>query len=100
MALVQTGGEDITVADSAIGPTSSLVTSEVMMAQFSHRSGGNIHAQTFVDPTAAGNLGDFLFTVGNNWRVWGHDEILSYRMIRVGSVSGTVGVQYFGTGAT
>ena len=66
MVLVQRAGEDITVANSAIGPTSALVDNEVVMAQFNHRSGGSIHAQTLVDPTAAGAAGDYLFTPGDH----------------------------------
>lgn len=94
----QLGGEDITVTNTAIGPTAVEVTDNVVYAQFNLRSGGSLHAQTFAAPTAGGNLGDALFNVGDVWRVWGHDEVLDYLMIRTGGVSAVVGVQYFGVG--
>ena len=99
MAHAQLGGEDITVTNSAIGPTAASVLDNVVYAQFNLRSGGSLHAQTFAAPTAGGNLGDHLFGVGDNWKVWGHDEVLNYLMIRTGGVSAVVGVQYFGTQA-
>lgn len=98
MAHSQLGGEDITVGATAIGPTAVEVTDNVVYAQFNLRSGGSLHAQTFATPTAGGNLGDFLFNVGDHWRVWGHDAVLNYRMIRTGGVSAVVGVQYYGVG--
>lgn len=100
MALVQIGGEDITVAGTAIGPTTTQVTDEVIMAEFEHRSGGSIFMQTAVDPIAAGGSGDFSAEQGNRWQVWGHDEVQSFRMIRQFGTSATVAVQYFGTGKT
>jgi len=100
MTLIQIGGEDIAVSTTAIGPTATQVTAEVVMAQFNLRAGGDLHAQTSATPIAAGGSGDYLFTQGNHWRVWGHDEVLNYLMVRVGSTNATVGVQYFGTGRT
>jgi len=98
MAYSQLGGEDITVAGTAIGPTAVEVTDNVVYAEFNLRSGGSLHGQTFATPTAGGNLGDFLYGVGDSWQVWGHDEVLDYLMIRTGGVSAVVGVQYYGVG--
>ena len=100
MSLVQIDGEDVTVAGTAIGPTAAKVTGQVIMAEFEHRSGGAIFMQTTVDPIAGGGSGDFSADQGERWRVWGHDEVLSFRMIRQGGVSATVAVQFFGTGKT
>jgi hypothetical protein len=100
MALVQIGGEQISVGTAAIGPTTAEVTSEVHMAEFEHLSGGAIFMQTQEDPTAGGTNGDFPAEPGRRWRIWGHDEVLSFRMIRQGGVSGVVAAQYFGTGKT
>ena len=98
--LIQIGGENITVSSSVIGPTSSEVTDEVIMAEFYHKSGGDIHVNTVTDPTAAGVTGDIRQRSGNRWRVWGHDEVQSFLMIREGSGDGIVAVQYYGTGKT
>ena len=100
MSLVQIGGEDVTVTDTAIGPTASEVTDEVVMAEFEHRSGGAIFMQTKATPVAAGGSGDFSADIGDRWRVWGHDEVLNFLMVRQGGVSATVAAQYFGTGRT
>ena len=99
MALVQTGGEDITVSNTKIGPTAAKVVDKVVMASFQHLSGGKIFMQTFADPTAGGTNGDFEAAVTDKWNVWGHDEIRDFLMIRQ-ATDATVAVQYFGTGKT
>lgn len=98
MSLVQIGGENVTVGTTAIGPTASEVTDEVIVAEFEHLSGGAIFMQTQATPTSSGTNGDFSAEQGERWRVWGHDEVLDFLMVRQGGVSATVAVQYFGTG--
>ena len=99
MSLKQLGGENITVSSTAIGPTSSEVTDEVMMAEFQLLSGGALHCQTKTTPTAVGITGDFRYGPGAIWRVWGHDEIKDFLMIAL-TVNALVAVQFYGTGKT
>lgn len=98
MALVQIDGENITVTDTAIGPSSGKVTGDIESAVFHHVSGGDINGQTKVTPVAAGAAGDSPHFLGNRWRIWGNDEIKNYKMVRQGSVNATIAVQYFGIG--
>ena len=100
MPLVQIGGENITVAGTAIGPTTGQVTDEVVMAEFQHKSGGALFCQTQATPTASGTNGDIEQRAGSRWRVWGHDDLQNFLMIRDSNLSAEVAVQYFGTGKT
>ena len=100
MPLNRIGGEDITVSTTAIGPTATQVTNEVLMAVFAHRSGGEVHWNISVDPTAAGSNGDIDQADGDKWGIWGHDNVLNMKMIRTGGSDGIIAVQYFGTGRT
>lgn len=97
MALVQIGGEDITVSSTAIGPTTTEVTDEVIVAEFQVKRGGALYCNTKDTPTAPGTNGDIGQTIGSRWRVTGHDEVLNFKMIAT-DIDATVAVQYFGTG--
>ena len=99
MSLKQRAGEDITVAGTAIGPTEATVDGEILMAEFSHREGGSIFAQSAATPVAAGAAGDFEYTNGDHWRIWGFDDIKAFKMVkRTGHPDAIIAVQYFGTG--
>lgn len=97
MALVQIGGENITVSSTAIGPTAAEVTDEVFVAEFQVKRGGALYCNTKDTPTAPGTNGDIGQGIGSRWRVVGHDEVLNFKMIAT-DVDATVAVQYFGTG--
>ena len=97
--LINIDGENIAVSTLAIGPTTAKVTDAVIMASFVHKSGGDIHFNTVSDPTAAGITGDFPAVATDKWEVWGHDEVLTFRMIKQTSESdAVVVVQYYGDG--
>lgn len=100
MALVQIGGENLTVSSTVKGPTATEVTDEVVMAEFLHKSGGDIFMQAEADPTASGTNGDFPAVPLDRWRIWGHDEVQSFLMIRQGATDAEIAAQYFGTGKT
>jgi len=94
------GDESITVAATAIGFSSSEIPSSVTRvvmalcrletAQIRISGGGT-------DPTAGGSEGSLLVESGEQFEVWGSDDLNSFRAIRTGSTSGTLQVQYFGT---
>lgn len=101
MSLKQRAGENITVSTVAIGPTLATVDVEVIMAEFSHREGGSVFAQSAATPDAAGLAGDFEYTNGDHWRVWGQSDIKTFKMVkRTGHPDASIAVQYFGTGAS
>lgn len=99
--LLLIGDEEITVSTVAIGPTAAQVTDAVVMAIFQCVEGTatqRIRFRINNDPVAAGTNGELAFGVDNNeaWEVWGHDNILNAKMIRVDAADVQVAVQYFG----
>ena len=103
MALRAKFSEVVTVADTAIGITSTnLVDSsgrwlDVHMAVFQHYSGGEIHVNAANTPVA-GAGDDMSRILGDEWEVWGADDLQNFNMIRVtaNTVTTTVVVQGYG----
>lgn len=50
-------------------------------------------------PTAAGAEGSPIMEVGEVIEVWGQQDMRSFRAIRTGGTSGSLRIQYFGTGS-
>lgn len=101
MTLVAIDGENITVSTTAIGVTTSEITSPVRMGVFWLKSGGKIYHNMKTTPTAAGVTGDIGQAVGDRWEIWGSDALKNFRMVkRTGEADAVVAVQLFGDGAS
>ena len=101
MALVALSAETITVSTTAIGPTASKVTTKVISASFSHRSGGKLFHLTSSAPVAGGGNGEFGQNITDMWEIWGNDNIRNFKMIKqTGEADATIDIQYWGEGTT
>lgn len=95
MALRQISEEQITVSTVSIGITSGLLVDstgnplDIILATFQHRSGGKIQENAQTAPTADGSVGDER-TIGDEWKVTGHDDLANERMIKQTSESDAV----------
>ena len=100
--LVSIGDEEITVSATSIGPTASEVTDNVKMAVFQVVASGNqdLRSRMNADPVAGGGNGELFHTVADLpiWEVWGHDNVLNFKMIKTGGTDHTVAIVYFGSG--
>jgi hypothetical protein len=95
------GEEQLDVAATSVGFTSSELTSRVVMASCRLETAQirmNVNGATEA-PTAGGSEGSHLVEVGEIFEVWGSSDLNSARFIRTGSTSGDLQVMYFGTGS-
>jgi hypothetical protein len=99
MALKAVGAEEITVSSTAIGITSSLVTSAVHMAVVQHDSGGDVLELVSGTAAQADSQGEFKRSTGSVWEVWGEPDLSAINWIKKSGVSdATLKVQTFGSG--
>ncbi len=104
MALKQLSSETITVSTAAIGITSSLLVDttgrlyNVIHADFQHRSGGKINCLAQATPVAAGGNGETQRSIGDEWRVIGYSDLVTFKMVKqTGEADAVVDVQLYGT---
>lgn len=97
MALNEQSAETITVSSTAIGITSGLLTSRVFMARMQHRAGGMINHLISSTPVAGGGAGECQRTIGEEWEVWGANDLRDFKMIKQTAESdATIDVQLYG----
>ena len=100
MALKSIDSEAITVDATAGGVsfTSATLTGQVLMASCRLET-GPVRINTINAPTAGGSEGSLLKNIGDEFEIWGSDDLKNFRAIRTTSTSGTLAVIYQGTGA-
>ena len=102
MALVHRGGETITVTTIKSFTTGTYLRDAngqpmgVMVAKLQLRSGGMIFALPGT-PVVGGGSGNHMYSIGDEWEVWGDDDLMVYKMIsKAGEAAAVVDVQYEG----
>ncbi|HEB28223.1 hypothetical protein LCGC14_2405990 [marine sediment metagenome] len=100
MALVAIGSETLTIDATAggIGFTVAEITNKVIRA-FCTVETNKVRIQTSgITITAGGTEGSPIKNVGGSFYVWGQPDLLAFKAIRPGAVSGTLQVIYEGEG--
>ena len=92
------GRENITVSSTAIGFTSSLLTTKVVYARVQVQVAQIRYTEDGTDPVPATPLGE-LGNPGDIFEVWEIESIAAFRMIREIAVDAKVEGNYYGQGS-
>lgn len=106
MALNWRQGDDLAVSTSVVGIDDAAgltLDGDIHMALIMHKSGGKIHELSGKGaagtPVAGGGAGEHEREEGDEWEVWGGEDLKHVRWVKeTGESDAVIAIQLYGTG--